>query len=69
MKTCQEEVTSDGWHFHTCGKKAKYVLLTNREDSKKTLCGIHARFYKKNQPENLVAIETNQHNNRHEAER
>lgn len=51
-KTCNETVTSDGWHFKRCHKPAKWICLIpsgfqKPKDTKGYRCGIHARRYKK----------------------
>jgi hypothetical protein len=39
---CEQEVTRDSWHFHPCGKPAKFTV--NDSDGKKLfMCGIHAK--------------------------
>jgi hypothetical protein len=45
MAICEKSVTWDSWHFHRCGKPAKYVLESGN-GSKVFLCGIHAKKHK-----------------------
>jgi hypothetical protein len=47
MAVCEKSVTWDSWHFHRCGKPAKYIFEKGN-GSKVFLCGIHAKRYKEN---------------------
>lgn len=42
---CVKSVSWDSWHFHPCGKPAKYIYKTTAGSSE-PLCGIHAKRYK-----------------------
>jgi hypothetical protein len=47
--TCDRDITSDGWHFHDCGKPAKSAFIVE-SGGKKTLtfrCGVHSRAYRR----------------------
>lgn len=49
-KTCNWVMTADGWHFHQCGKPAKFhvPVVPNSVwlDKPGYLCGVHARKFK-----------------------
>jgi hypothetical protein len=52
--TCLESVSSDGWHFHKCGKPARAAFVKVKpllDSDKKAIirCGIHARRYRNNE--------------------
>ena len=38
---CGESVTQDGWHFHMCNKKAKWIVATS--EGLKYRCGLHVK--------------------------
>jgi len=56
---CKHSVTSDGWHFHECGRPAKYVYTHIWMGRKITefLCGSHSRIERKYFPDSVKTIE------------
>jgi len=58
-RKCKEHVTSDGWHFHECGRPAKYVFVRDYLDHHvvQYLCGMHSRTERKYFPELVKTVE------------
>jgi len=58
-RKCRHHVTGDGWHFHECGRPAKYVYVYNSQNGVgiSYLCGMHSRTERKYSPNMIMTIE------------
>ena len=50
-EVCDKRVSDNGWAWHKCGKKAKWLIKANGKSALR--CGIHAKRFLPSQKEEL----------------